>query len=326
MKQNDIKNALNEIKPDDHIKTRLEAKVSEKIKPKTHHRAFTAGIAAVLCIAIVAVSMGISGITIKTNPISPTTAAEPTQTVTATSRIAPGFVMFAYADETDSKEKQEEQYLDVSLPGIYSVNTTDIRGMSEKEIEYKAKEIMKSSSNFHVQADMTTISVERLDNVLISQIKGGEFDFDLSKQQADDVKEIRVKTENIGYSVMEIRAYDKMYYDNLKPTDTKNIKDFYILSDESGVAKISGRRFKKCIEVEENTDMENMFGITWKMGDKLYDALNADPNMDLTTVKDTITFEVEFNDGTVSRSVIEIGFDENSQMFASPKAFDFINK
>lgn len=324
MKQNDIKNALNEIKPDAHIRTRLEAKVREKTQQKTHRRAFTAGIAAVLCITIVAVSMGVSGITVKTNPISPTTAAtEPTQTDTAFSRIAPGFVIFAYADETDSKEKQEEQYLDVSLPGICSVNATDIRGMSEKEIEYQAKKIIEIDSNFYGEAEIFQ-SVERRDNVLISQIRGGEFDFDLNKEQADDVKEIRVKTENIGYSVMEIRAYDKMYYDNLKPTDTKNIKDFYILSDESGVAKISGKRFKKCIEIEENTDMENMFGITWKMGDRLYDALNADPDMDLTTVKDTITFEVEFNDGSVSRSVIEIGFDENSQMFASPKAFDYI--
>ncbi len=327
MKQNDIKNALNEIKPDAHIKTRLEAKVSEKTKPKTHRRTFTAGIAAVLCIVIVAVSVGISGITIKTNPISPATTLEPTQTDTAISKAAPGFVLFAYAGTNDKVEISE---LNISSPFISKIGIKDVRGMTEEQIEKEVKKIREKFNFISREYENETITYqtlthsERFDNTIIYSIYCGYYDFDLPEDTYDAVKEIRVTNDNRKFGQMEIGARDCFYNDDLSRKDNgvDYTKSAYITNYELEWATLSGDRFRKCMKLSE--DNGKMFSVNWKLSNEAYDILNDNPDYDLSTINDTLTFEVEFNDGSVSRSIIDISFDSDGNMHIAPQTYDYI--
>lgn len=326
MKQNDIKNALNEIKPDAHIKTRLEAKVTEKVKPKRKHRAFTAGVAAVICIAIVCVSMGIGGITMKTNPLSPT-VFEPTQSDTSHSKAAPGFVMFAYADTNDKIEIAE---LDVSTPFTSKIGIKNIKGMSEEQIQKEVDKVHKDFNFIESEYKDKTIlcqmltHCERLTDSIVYSAYCGYFDLDLDEGTYDAVKKIRVTNDNRKFGEMEICARDCFYNDDLTRKDDgiDYTKSAYITNYESEWAELSGDRFRKCMELSKNS--ETKFNINWKLSYEAYDIFDANPNYDLGTIDDTLTFEVEFNDGAISRSIVNLSFDSDGNMHITPQSYDYI--
>lgn len=329
MKQNDIKNALNEIKPDAHIKTRLKAKVAENVKPKSR-RAFKAGIAAAMCAVIVCVSLGVGSVTMKTNPISPTVTEPQTSAgKTAISKTAPGFVMFAYAD---TKETVEISELEVLIPYISKIGVKDVRGMSEDQIEKERAKIKNKFSLIERKNENITIMYqtlthsERFDNTIIYSIYCGYFDFDLTEEIYPEVKEIRVTNENRKFGEMEIAARDCFYNDDLsrKEDGIDYTKSAYITNYEFDWATLSGERFKKCKELSKNNS--TTFGVNWKLSYEAYDILNDNPNYDLSTIKDTLTFEVEFKSGAVSRSILDINFDDEGNMHITPQAYDYIVK
>ena len=330
MKRNDIKNALNEIKPDPHIKTRMKAKVAENLKPK-RRKVFTAGIAVAMCAVIVCISLGVGSVTMKTNPISPTVTKPQTSAgKTAISKTAPGFVMFAYAD---TKEKVEINELNVSVPYISKIGVKDVRGMSEAQIEKEIRKIKNKFSLIERKYENNTILYqtlthsERFDNTIIYSIYCGYFDFDLDEKHYPEVKEIRVANENRKFGEMEIAARDCFYNDDLsrKEDGIDYTKSAYITNHElDDWANLSGERFRKCMALSKNND--TVFGINWKLSYEAYDILNDNPNYDLSTIKDTLTFEVEFNNGAVSRSILDINFDDEGNMHITPQTYDYIVK
>lgn len=52
----------------------------------------------------------------------------------------------------------------------------------------------------------------------------------------------------------------------------------------------------------------------WEISDELLLAIGNDPNFDLSQIKDTITFTVEFNDGSVKNASIDLYFDSDGYM------------
>ncbi len=56
------------------------------------------------------------------------------------------------------------------------------------------------------------------------------------------------------------------------------------------------------------------YWLTWEISDELVSAISENPDFDLSQIKDTITFTVEFNDGTVKTASIDLYFDSDGYM------------
>lgn len=114
------------------------------------------------------------------------------------------------------------------------------------------------------------------------------------------------------YDRMEKQAetdeeYDFTYEETL---DWYNIgNEFTLTGDQLRESQESGR-FSSGTKHEVNKG----YFLEWQPSDKLRETLADDPNFDLTQIKDTITFTVEFNDGTVKTASANLCFDSDGYM------------
>lgn len=331
MKPDEIKTSIDSIKPDPYFKTRLKAKINDSTAPKKSKMPLTAVISFSLCLALLVTA--ISFFPQKDRIISNTNT---TETQTAEESKVRGSVIIAYANQNgaDTNEAKlfDSKHLDASYPPMCKIGASDIRGKSEKEIENTVTKIKKEFRKIERDTDagkiyfcMTT-HCERFNNAIIYQATCGNFDFDLDEESCNDVKEIRIYNENTDYGYMEIMALDVNYDDNLeeKTDGIDYTKSIYITSWQLPNASLSGERYKKCMALKKK-GIES-FGISWKMNDDLYDALNSNPNMDLTKINDTLTFEVEFNNGETAKSIVEITFDNEGFMHCKGTSLETLTK
>lgn len=316
MKNNEIKDSINNIKPDPYMKTRLSAKVvSYKTKRNKNKKLFT--VISVLCAAFIIFGTGFGlsngSITNNHNVIGSTESSEKDLNTN-------GGVMIAYAGMKDAKLSENAEEF-TEYPMMYKIGSVDIRGMSEQEIEIRIKEIRENFSKTEKQIDNEKIticmkaSIERLDNVIVYQFTNGVFNIDIDNP--DEVKRINVKhSGKYGYSDI----YTKYIKDkNGKYTDPKSMDNYIIGADISLDGDIYAENIKK--QKKENTS--GYFQINWKMSDVLYKKINNNPDMDFSAVYDVMTFTVEFKNGDVAESIVDINFDSDGNMFAKCRSYDY---
>lgn len=309
---------MDSIQPSPYLKSRLEAKLSTTHKRKSFSKGLVAGIASVVCIAIVGTTMGVTSITLKTNTIAP---KDTTTSLSSPCKAAPGFAMIAYADENDNVVKSD--FLSTKSPIKYNIKVVDTRNMNEKEIQ---KEIDSIENNFEFGeipegTSSAKWGVESLDNALLAQLEYDYFDLDLPEETVSNVKTISVSNSSKLAEVV-VKCTD-VYYDSqgnyIREKDSANgEKLFHQAFQQGNNIVLDGERYIKARNLDLN------FEIHWQPAQPLYDSINDNPQFDLSTIADTLTFEVEFKDGSISRSVIDINFDSDGYMFATPQAFDYI--
>lgn len=326
MKQNDIKNSIDTVKPDPYMKTRLSAKVmSAQPKSKTKKKA-VAIVSATLCLALVitAVSIGMPSDKV-------TGTSSNTEVSSISCKVAMGGVIIAYAQE-DNSTINEDLFSDsmVSKPILCKIGAYDVRNMSDAQQKEVIQKIKDDNSQIEKELDGQKVvlfmqtSSELFENAFIYQCHCGAFDFDIPTPE--NVKSITVSNDSEDGEI-EIMSLDINYNDDgtLKDDGIDYTKSMYLTNYGIDSIQLSGERYAKDKMLDEKIGGQN-FGISWKMAQPLMEKLNENPNMDLSTVKDTITFEVEFNDGSISKSVVDITFDSDGNMYATPKSFDYNNK
>lgn len=224
--------------------------------------------------------------------------------------------------------------ISVESPPYCQIGAWSIKGKSEAEINdmreqiHKDFELVKGFVGENEVYFSTAWHIERMDNALVYSAYCGAFDFDLSEDDYANVKEIRVTNSNKKYGEMEIVAEDSLFDENLKRIDGKTLADadelenIYIKNRNTKYASLSGDRFRRCMKLEKIGDAS--FRINWKMSNEFYELFDENPDVDLTKIKDTLTFEVVFNDDSVSKSVVDISFDKNGNMKAKPASFQYI--
>ena len=256
-----------------------------------------------------------------------------TNSSTSISKVAPGGVIVAFASD-EAVDVMGHDY-SINVPMKSKIGAIDIRGKSQAEIDKLVDELYEkydlvdwnfpsfeiSDKNVLTLLDVNTTTY---DNAIIYQFRNGFFDFDLDSQIAKNVKEIRVKNES-PYARMRITSMS-VYYQDGKLRDnyggySKGIH--YINIDSNDFVGISGEEYQKDVELSEK--FGRLFGISWEMSTDFVKLLNENPNYDLSQISDTVTFEVEFNDGTVSQSVVNVSLDKNGYMYAKANNFCFKN-
>lgn len=332
MNRKEFKQAMSGVQPSKRTIDRL-IDMPNKDEQKNKRIKLAPAFALVACFAIVLTGIfGGNAILARINPaidysVQAENLTESVGNSQAVSKIAPGFVMVAYAndDKKNVEIVEDIDKLDVSTNYLCKIEVTDIRSMSEKEIEkiFSDKSpLYAGEMNGEKIYYQCLYSTERLENTLIGQAYCGFFDFDLDKDTVQDVKEIRVSNKNTDYGIMEIRAEDCIFDDDLVMIENRNdyVNDMFLKSNSQS---LDGDRYRKCMRLNEEYGGK-YFGIIWKMNNSLFDTIDENPDFDLSTIKDTIIFEVEFNDGSISKSIIDVAFDNDGKMYAVDGDYKFI--
>ncbi len=331
MKYDDFKNSIDSVKPDAHLQTRLKASVEESSGKSTQKikKPVLLGLVSVMALAVVVTGLGAKDLISNDKVVT----SGQTASVSTQSKVAPGFVDIVYANDKKTYA-MDVSNISVDSPPYCQIGAWSIKGKSEDEIEDMFNQIhedFKLVEGFVGEEEVyfsTSLHTERMDNTIIYSAYCGAFDFDLSENDYANVKEIRVTNSNQKLGEMEIVAEDALFDENLKRkcgnVQANETQNTYITNRNKKYASLSGDRFRRCMKLEK--DGNGRFRINWKMSDAFYELLDENPDTDFTKIKDTLTFEVVFNDDSVSKSVVNVSFDKNGNMKTVPSSFQYIEK
>lgn len=223
-----------------------------------------------------------------------------------------GFTIVAYA--SDDTEQVKSLSDSISTLINFEIIVEDIRGKNEEEIENTFNELKKKYDISYEKQDGYNSfkrQFQRLENAVIGR---AVYDFfDVNVDNPEEVKTLRVSNES-DYGYMLIHAFDQHFDDEGNTLIDTEYSDEMFQNEfiRGNDVSISGERFEKCKRLEQ--ECGKIFEIEWQMDDNLYQAINNNPDMDLSTVSDTVTFTVEYKDGSVAQSKMDIHFDSDGKM------------
>lgn len=219
-------------------------------------------------------------------------------------------VMVAYAGEYKSLSelKAGNMYEQGLFYSIHFADINDTKALENAEKLYSSdkakleKELDALSEQGYsgvIQAGRSVInSVKGEATVRVNILMGGAIALNIDDYSV--VKKMTIKNES---------DYGELYF-NYVTKSQKNGKQ--IIGNNISV---SGKELEisqaiKAFEYPTNKGYELFWGVT----DDLYKSIGNDLNFDLTQIKDTITFTVEFNDGKTQTARLNLYFDSDGYM------------
>lgn len=288
MKPDEIKKAVNSVKVDAFMQTRLKQKVESKVnKRKSTAKPLISSVLAVCMLA--AVGLYATHYDVKDNNFTSTEAQS-----TNDSKSYLDTVMVVYAQ--DGKIENKKLKLNVTTPLKYSLKVYDIRNKSEKEIEALKDRLRKQNqdeenSNGIVEYKRGT---EYLDNIILQKAIYNSFVLDIDDPTA--VKQIELKTNT-----------DYWYFNYRDSRDGVELENMFPQGND---LTIDGDTYVQLIE-ENKRDGYDMLCINLEHDMNLCCAIDKNPDIDLSTFDDTLTFIVEYKNGVVEESNVAISLDDN---------------
>lgn len=211
------------------------------------------------------------------------------------------FTIVAYANDDKIVKSLDKN---ISVPLDYQILYKDIRGLSEDEIERLMDEFDFKDYDMGGANSFLGMS-ERLENVLLSVCMWNYFDLEID--DIENVQNIKISNDS-DYGEVEIVSYDMDYNDDGTETNIdldESIRNKYIRGKS---ISISGERYEKSKRLGLYPQ------INWKMSDKLYETIDNNPDFDISSVSDTVTFVLEYKDGSTAQSKMQINFGTDGKM------------
>ena len=219
-------------------------------------------------------------------------------------------VMVAYAGEYKSLSelKAGNMYEQGLFYSIHFADINDTKALENAEKLYSSdkakleKELDALSEQGYsgvIQAGRSVInSVKGEATVRVNILQGGAIALNIDDYSV--VKKMTIKNES---------DYGELYFNYV----TKSQK--YGKQIIGNNISVSGKELEisqaiKAFEYPINKGYELFWGVT----DNLYKSIGNDLNFDLTQIKDTITFTVEFNDGETQTARLNLYFDSDGYM------------
>ncbi len=291
MNKEDFKKSIDIIEPDPYMETRLKSK---SIPKKTHSGVFGKAVSGAIALCLVfAMVFGF-------NLTSPTTApaTSESQANQPTTKQTNPFIMVAGAVEAEGaadEEKYKILKLNDTFPFAYKISVIDVRGMSEKE---RKEAVVKASEMLTDIAESTKVEPLNygigcvrggFENIIFIETLANSIKLDLPDDK--DVKSINVKNSS-EWGYVE-------YY------------DWKLVESEQDKGKTTWIPHGNDITITAEQYHQYSGGFHWKNSYKLDNAINDNPDIPLSTFKDTITFTVEYNDGSKEIGIIDVIFDDD---------------
>ena len=223
-------------------------------------------------------------------------------------------VMVAYAGELETpKEFEMKAGSENKQQLFYSLHFADIndeKALAElEEIFEKDKSILSSSAQALTdEGYSTTITTssgafddanEKV-TVKYHAVTGGGIA--LSLDDYTDVKSFSIKNES---------KYGQLYLSCMIDGETKyNFGNNLSISGDD----LRNSQDSKIFESGSIHKVNKGYELHWDYTQELCDEIGNNPDFDLTQIKDTITFTVEFNDGTTQSASLNLYFDSDGYM------------
>ena len=187
----------------------------------------------------------------------------------------------------------------LTFPTAYILAVKDIRGMSEAEIETSyqieseaAQSIVKNNAD-SIVAHASTL---RRENAIISLVRLGEFELDIT--HPSEVASITGKCSS-GYGRIEF-----FYASDAIPKE-----DYGAYSGNE--MTLTGDYYQILVREEQNGT--GRLEINWRPSTALYDTIDQNPTLPLSTFRDTFSLYVEYRDGTLEEHLVGLCFSDNGE-------------
>lgn len=255
---------------------------------------------------LVGSGVGINQIVNNKEPVTNTTVAQ--------SNINPLSVMVAYAGNYKSvsdikAESMNEQNL------FYSIHYADVT--DEKAITNAEK--LYESDRTNLKKYMDDLSNQGHSSVIQS-----------SKSSINStIGEATVKVFVLSGGIIALNTDDYSNVKNMTITNTGKYGELYFnyvtKKEKDGAQQIgkkisiSGKELResqasKSFECGTSPTVNKGYELFWNITDEVYKAIGNDIKFDLSQIKDTITFTVEYNDGTIQAANLNLYFDSDGYM------------
>lgn len=294
MKKEEFKQAIDNIQPDIHMRTRLQAKILYENNALKRNKNYGKRIIAVCLTAVIIFCAAL--LSYKPAPNNPDTGTDTEENFSP--QIIKAFIVVASAADTvDMQTESPEKTLELNEEYPYKINLsyTDTRGKTEKEKKkilddlYKKQEEYFSDKSFSFGAS----AINSLSDVFISEYSLNQFKLNI--ENIDMLECIRVSNTS---------PYGQMVYNNQKKATFAPVKghDIIINADDFNA--------KRC-------------GFFWNHTEELEKAVNQNPDLPFSTFDDTITFTVEYSDGSKAVGVVELNFDSAGNAATVCKSYEY---
>lgn len=294
MKKDDFKKSIDNINPDPYMGNRLKAKIATDNSPVKSRKPLALTITA-FCLAF-AIVFGVGF-------LSPTQTPVPQQNTTEntgpSNRTVSSFIMVASAANTEKTEAlTPNKTLEINEEYPYEVylKVTDIRGFSDDKISETVTQMSEAFNQYYANKDFFTGSavISATQNIVLAQCTLNSFKLNL--KNTETIKAI---------SVTNTSKYGQMVYNANKPNFDvpQHGNDFTITAEEYN---FEGGSFY------------------WDFTEELKKAFDENINTPFSTFNDTITFTVEYNDGSKAIGVVDLVFDDDGNATAVCKNYDYV--
>ncbi|MBQ9859050.1 MAG: hypothetical protein IJO76_00025 [Clostridia bacterium] len=184
----------------------------------------------------------------------------------------------------------------LSLPAAFRLSVKDIRNLSEEEIEsvYTIEQEAAENVVYEHADTIAHAGTLRRENVIVSLVRLGTFELEI-----DDPRKVAFIS---GRTASEYGRVEFFYHYPDIPKD-----EYGPYSDNE--MTLSGEYYQ--ILVRQQQSGTGRLEINWRPDTLLYDTLDRNPDLPLSTFRDTFSLMVEYNDGSLEEHVVEIAFDDD---------------
>ena len=197
---------------------------------------------------------------------------------------------------------------EIELPLQYNIEVTDIRNLGQNEIESivnKKKEQLRN----------------QLAEVGIEENNSG-----ISHGAVDVRENVIITSSAIGTFLIETEDYSKIKSINVKNNSEFGQVELVLLSNSIDIKD----RFPHGTNVTIDGDLcskfmsdmqqeKGHFEINWRHSLKVKEQINENPNIDLSEFNDSMVITIEYSDGSIEVTNIDIIFNQDGSISILPK-------
>ena len=308
MKKDDFKKSIDNINPDAYMGNRLKSKITTVKIPVKRNKQVTLSITA-LCLAF-AIIFGVGFLV--PQPDENTTKQQSTtgNIATQNKKVNP-FIMVASAANSESTETETATVnktleLNEEYPYEVYLEVRDVRYLSDAETSKIENELEDIFNKYCAEKKFDTGKAELCvsENIIMTVCTFNEFKLDL--EDTENIKSINVKNTS---------KYGQMVYDTNKPT--------FNAPENGNFINIGWEHGNNLSANGEDFDFEKS-SFYWSHTEELEKAFEENINTPYSTFNDTITFTVEYNDGSKAIGVVDLVFDDDGNATAVCKNYDYV--
>jgi len=304
MKKDDFKKSIDNINPDAYMGNRLKAKITTNTVPVKRNRQVTLSIVS-FCLAF-AIIFGVGFIS---QPQTPAPQQNTTENTIPQNKTVNAFIMVASAANSESTETatvNKTLELNEEYPYEVYLKVRDIRGLSDAETLKIENELEDIFNKYCAEKKFDTGKAELCvsENIIMTVCTFNEFKLDL--EDTENIKLINVKNTS---------KYGQMVYNTNKPT--------FNAPEHGNFINIGLEHGNNLSANGEDFDFEKS-SFYWSHTEEMEKAFEENINTPYSTFNDTITFTIEYNDGSKAIGVVELVFDDSGNATAVCKNYDYV--